>query len=77
MSGHATEKKSPLQRALYAAALAVVFALLFESTHIVPHFSGGIATLGAVGFLLLAGTLFSELGEVFGLPHLTGYLAAD
>jgi Kef-type K+ transport system membrane component KefB len=76
MSGHASEKKTPVQRVLYAVALAIVFGILFESTHLVPHFTGGIATLGAVGFLLLAGTLFSELGEVFGLPHLTGYLAA-
>ena len=47
MSGHAAEKKTPLQRVLYAVALAVVFGVLFESTHMVPHFSGGIATLGA------------------------------
>jgi Kef-type K+ transport system membrane component KefB len=76
VSGHAAEKKTPLQRVLYAVALAVVFGVLAESTHMVPHFKGGIATLGAVGFLLLAGTLFSELGEMVGLPHLTGYLAA-
>jgi Kef-type K+ transport system membrane component KefB len=76
MSGHAAEKKTALQRVLFAGALAMVFAILFQSTHLVPHFTGGIATIGAVGFLLLAGTLFSELGEVIGLPHLTGYLLA-
>ncbi len=76
MSGHAAEKKSIGQRVLYAAALAIVFAILFQATHMAPHFTGAIATIGAVGFLLLAGTLFSELGEVVGLPHLTGYLLA-
>src|SRR5690606_1765378 len=31
---------------------------------------------GTIGFLLLAGTLLSELIEVLRLPHLTGYLLA-
>ncbi|GMU76597.1 MAG: hypothetical protein AMXMBFR45_20880 [Gammaproteobacteria bacterium] len=34
------------------------------------------AAIAALGLLLLAGTLFSELAEVVGLPHLTGYLLA-
>ncbi|MDF2696477.1 MAG: transporter, monovalent cation:proton antiporter-2 family, partial [Labilithrix sp.] len=34
------------------------------------------ALVAALGFLLLAGTLLSELVEVVGLPHLTGYLLA-
>ncbi|MEO8874447.1 MAG: cation:proton antiporter [Polyangiaceae bacterium] len=76
MSGHAIEKKSPAQRVFYAFALAILFTVMFESAHLVPRFTGGIATIGAVGFLLLAGTLFSELGEIIGLPHLTGYLLA-
>jgi Kef-type K+ transport system membrane component KefB len=69
-------KKTPAQRVLYAIALVSVFGVSFEASHAAPHFSGGIATLGAVGFLLLAGTLFAELGELLGLPHLTGYLLA-
>jgi Kef-type K+ transport system membrane component KefB len=32
--------------------------------------------VAAVGFLLLAGTLASELVEAVGLPHLSGYIAA-
>ena len=56
--------------------LCAVLGVFFASTKLVPHFSGGMATLGAIGFLLLAGTLFGELGDVFGLPHLTGYLLA-
>lgn len=34
------------------------------------------ATVAGLGLLLLAGTLFSEILEVVGLPHLTGYLLA-
>jgi Kef-type K+ transport system membrane component KefB len=37
---------------------------------------GGLWTIAAIGFLLLAGTLTSELIEPLGLPHLTGYLVA-
>lgn len=37
---------------------------------------GIAAAVAALGLLLLAGTLFSELAEVVGLPHLTGYLLA-
>ena len=74
-AGHA-QKKTAAQRAMFAIVLVLVFAALFGAVRIVPHFNGGIATLGAVGFLLLAGTLFSELGEIVGLPHLTGYLLA-
>ena len=37
---------------------------------------GGLWTITAVGFLLFAGTLTSELIAPLGLPHLTGYLVA-
>src|SRR5262245_62324767 len=37
---------------------------------------GPSGTVIAVGFLLLAGMLASELLEIIGLPHLTGYLLA-
>ncbi|MEO7109237.1 MAG: cation:proton antiporter, partial [Polyangiaceae bacterium] len=61
---------------LLFVALVAVFGLFYFAQHLVPHFGGAIATLTAVGFLLLAGTLFGELGDIVGLPHLTGYLLA-
>jgi Kef-type K+ transport system membrane component KefB len=42
----------------------------------VPEVNGGVGAVAAVGFLLLAGTLASEIVEAIGLPHLSGYIAA-
>jgi Kef-type K+ transport system membrane component KefB len=57
--------------------LLVGFAgLLFWVSRAVPEVEGGLWTIAAVGFLLLAGTLTSELLAPFGLPNLTGYLLA-
>ena len=75
MSG-ASRPKSFLNRATEALLLVLVFAVLFVATRAVPEVSGGVGALAAVGFLLLAGTLASELVEAFGLPHLSGYIAA-
>jgi Kef-type K+ transport system membrane component KefB len=59
------------------AALLVAFgALMFYVTRAVPEVGGGLWTIAAIGFLLLAGTLTSELAAPLGLPHLTGYLIA-
>jgi Kef-type K+ transport system membrane component KefB len=49
---------------------------MFLVTRAVPEARSGLWTTAAVGFLLLAGTLTSELLEPLGLPHLTGYLFA-
>ena len=73
---HISEKKSPRDHLRLGIALLVISAIFYASLHLMPHFSGGIATLCAVGFLLLAGMLFAELGDIVGLPHLTGYLLA-
>jgi Kef-type K+ transport system membrane component KefB len=51
-------------------------ALMFYVTRAVPDMHGGLWTIAAIGFLLLAGTLTSELLGPLGLPHLTGYLIA-
>ncbi len=57
--------------------LLVAFgALLFYVTRAVPEVNGGLWMITAIGFLLLAGTLLSELLAPLGLPHLTGYLIA-
>ena len=75
MSG-AKHGKSPLGRVMDGFSLAVVFGILYVATRFAPGFRGDAGILGAVGFLLLAGTLMSELVEVLGVPHLTGYLLA-
>jgi Kef-type K+ transport system membrane component KefB len=59
-----------------AVLFALVLGLLFVATRAVPEASEGVGVIAAVGFLLLAGTLASELVEAFGLPHLSGYIAA-
>jgi Kef-type K+ transport system membrane component KefB len=66
-----------LVRHLSQLLLLTAFAgLLSFVTRAVPEVHGGLWTIAAIGFLLLAGTLTSELIEPLGLPHLTGYLLA-
>lgn len=77
MSGHgSTAPKGFATRFLQALALAVTFGLLFAATRFTPELDGQLGTVAAIGFLLLAGTLLSELLEPIGLPHLSGYLLA-
>jgi Kef-type K+ transport system membrane component KefB len=64
------------RKLLEAVLLAVIGGLVFGATRIFPEAHGGTGTIAAVGFLLLAGTLMSELIEVIKMPHLTGYLLA-
>ncbi len=56
--------------------LASFSMLMLYVTRVVPETNGSLWTIAAIGFLLLAGTLTSELLAPFGLPHLTGYLIA-
>jgi len=59
------------------AVLLVAFgALVYYVTRAVPEVQGRLWTIAAIGLLLLAGTLTSELTAPLGLPHLTGYLFA-
>lgn len=51
-------------------------ALIFFVTRVVPETHGSLWTIAAIGFLLVAGTLLSELLGPLGLPHLTAYLIA-
>lgn len=74
-----TPKGSPkgvVTRLVQALALGVVFALLYVASRSAPELGERLGTVSAIGFLLLAGTLLSELLEPFGLPHLSGYLLA-
>ena len=75
MSGHGAPKGLGT-RLVQALALAVTVGLLFSATRLTPELEGQLGTVAGVGFLLLAGTLLSELLETVGLPHLSGYLLA-
>src|SRR5580692_2972848 len=68
--------KGVLTRLVQASALVLLFAVLYGATRAVPNIQSRVGTIAAVGFLLLCGTITSELVEVIGLPHLSGYLAA-
>ena len=77
MSGAASVARMGLGTHTKHAVLLVGFSgLLFFVTRAVPDMHGGLWTIAAIGFLLLAGTLTSELLGPLGLPHLTGYLIA-
>ncbi len=56
--------------------LAGLLGLTSLATQVTPEFHGKGSVLGALGILLLAGTLTSELCAIVGLPHLTGYILA-
>ncbi len=68
--------KSLSTRMVQAAALVVIFGLVLLATRTAPSSRPVVDTIAGLGFLLLAGTLTSELLERFGIPHLTGYLLA-
>ncbi len=77
MSGAAVAHRAGFgTHAKHALLLAGFGGLMFFVTRAVPDMHGGLWTIAAIGFLLLAGTLTSELLGPLGLPHLTGYLIA-
>jgi Kef-type K+ transport system membrane component KefB len=71
----ASTPKSLALRGVQAMALCAVFAMAFATSRMLVG-APAAATATAVGFLLLAGVLASELCEMVGLPHLSGYLVA-
>jgi Kef-type K+ transport system membrane component KefB len=73
---HAAVRSGAATRLVQALSLGVLFLTVLGATHIAPEVKGPLGTLSAIGFLLLAGTLASELLETIGLPHLSGYLLA-
>ncbi len=75
MSG-AGARKTIGARMVQASALVVIFGILFTATQLAPASRAVVGTVAGLGFLLLAGTLLSELVETIGLPHLSGYLIA-
>ncbi|APR83559.1 Trk system potassium uptake protein TrkA [Minicystis rosea] len=76
MTAHDAAPKAGWTRVVQAIVLVALFGLLHATTRAVPVFDSNAGTISAVGFLLLTGTLASELVEVIGLPHLSGYLLA-
>ncbi len=76
MSGATTTQKPLAARLTQAVTLVAIFGLLWLAVRVVPDFHGAGTMIGALGFLLLAGTLTSELCEIVALPHLTGYILA-
>jgi Kef-type K+ transport system membrane component KefB len=76
VSAAASAPKTAGVRVVQAVVLVLLFALLYAVTRLMPHQRGGGALVAATGFLLVAGTLASELVEVIKLPHISGYLLA-
>ncbi|MEP7048828.1 MAG: cation:proton antiporter [Pseudomonadota bacterium] len=76
MSGHGSPKKTLSTRAIQLLSLLVIFGVLYGVTRVAPELETHLGTVAAIGFMLLAGTLMSELLETIGLPHLSGYLLA-
>jgi Kef-type K+ transport system membrane component KefB len=68
--------KTWLGRGMDLLSLGVVFGILWGATVLAPQYRGEARILAALGSLLLAGTLLSELVEIVGIPHLSGYLFA-
>jgi Kef-type K+ transport system membrane component KefB len=76
MSAHAAPPKRVWGRLVQAVALAVISVFLYLATRAEPESDARVGTIAAVGYMLVAGTLTSELVSIVGLPHLTGYLLA-
>jgi Kef-type K+ transport system membrane component KefB len=76
VSHAASARPGGATRLVQALSLGIVFLVVLGATRIAPEVGGHLGTLSAIGFLLLAGTLLSELLETVGLPHLSGYLLA-
>jgi Kef-type K+ transport system membrane component KefB len=77
MSSGAVERKGGLAtRLVQALALGVVLLMVLGAALTAPQTAHALPTVTAIGFLLLGGTLLSELLGTLGLPHLSGYLLA-
>lgn len=63
-----------ITRVVQVVGLILVFAAVYVTTQLAPAFEGPFGVISAVGFLLLAGMLASNVLEVVGLPHLTAYI---
>lgn len=76
MSGGHASPKGAGARLVQGIVLALLTGLLFIVSRYFPAFSEQGGVVSSIGFLLLAGTITSQLIEPLKLPHLTGYLLA-
>jgi Kef-type K+ transport system membrane component KefB len=76
VSGHTPARQGFVAHATHATLLAAFGGLLFFLARKVPEVEGTMGVIAGFGFLLVAGTLMSEMAAPLGLPHLTGYLMA-
>ena len=72
----AAAPKSWKGRGVQLLVLLAVLGLAWAAQLTTPGEPSVLAAISGLGLLLLAGTLASELVEVVGLPHLSGYLLA-
>jgi Kef-type K+ transport system membrane component KefB len=70
----AASRKGGAGRVAQFGALLLAFAVLYVVNHTAPVAHASADLIASIGFLLFAGMLTSELLELVGLPHLTGYL---
>ncbi len=76
MSSSAQPHTGPLYRLIQLLALCVVLGLGVLASRVTSSVGTQFGVIAGLGFLLILGILLSELLEVTGLPHLSGYLAA-
>ncbi|HVY29199.1 MAG TPA: cation:proton antiporter [Polyangiaceae bacterium] len=76
MSNLSAAQKGFGTRIIQLLALVAAFGVLLALTLLAPDSDSSLGVMTAIGFLVLAGTLLSELLEPLKLPHLTGYLFA-
>jgi len=72
----APSRKGFAAHATHAALLVGFGALLLFLARKTPDAPGAMGVIAGFGFLLVAGTLLSEMAAPLGLPHLSGYLVA-
>lgn len=73
MSG---QSASLFRRGIQLVSLLVVTAVLLGVGKIAPSSSSAAGIAAALGLLLMAGVLCSEVLDLIKLPHLTGYICA-
>lgn len=76
MAGEVRAHGGARYRLIQLAALGVVLGLGVVASRAASSVGNEFGVIAGLGFLLILGILLSELLEVTGLPHLTGYLAA-
>ena len=62
------------RRVVQIAVLAIITIVLYLAARFARASNSTVETIAALGFLMLAGTLLSEILEPLGLPHITAYL---